>query len=571
LRTKLLAVLLLLALSVAMVAPLQAQNSPALVIDITRTVRAGQYGVVHVVDQFSVFDNGTVPASSLAFGYPRVYRQNYYFMDAKDGQGKKLPLETDINETSDFYWLRVDFAQQLTFNKTYNFTVTSVLGNMITPVTTGFEYNFSAAPVLTQDARMANVTFVAVAASNFVLPANSTYTTTTVDGLPALFREYKPWRAYSNESFFAPYGSVNQYLLDVQSQERDIMINDDGSLGVRDKFVLYNPSTAITSLTITLPEGATNVMAYDPVGAMWSTPENPGPPYQVTVSPRYSLGIRANESFTLTLTYNLPQSMYVKQLTWWGNYNLTISLLDNRDDFLTDNGTTRIITPAGVSISDLQIAAQSPIASSIQVSQNERDFTLHGVTSFHNLTVEMTVHYLPFWAGFAFVPWIFGFEVLIAAVAVVLRIRRGPELKVPVPVEKLREFVGLYDERLALSRELVVMEEDVARGGLVKHEFRRRSKVMELRLDELNKSLMEVKTELRAISSHYDELIRRIDRAEGEVAASRASMNQVRGQYRAGRMTREAYDALVNDISKRIDRAEETMETVLITLREEAR
>jgi chromosome segregation ATPase len=168
-------------------------------------------------------------------------------------------------------------------------------------------------------------------------------------------------------------------------------------------------------------------------------------------------------------------------------------------------------------------------------------------------------------------PWIVGLEVVIVAFALVMRLRRGPELAVPVPVEKLREFVGLYDERLALTRELVIMEEEVGRGGLVKHEFRRRSKVMELRLDELNKSLMEVKAELRAISQRYEELIRRIDRAETEIEGSRASLNQVRGQYRAGKTTRETYDTVTNDISKRIDKAEETVETTLITLREEAR
>ncbi len=94
---------------------------------------------------------------------------------------------------------------------------------------------------------------------------------------------------------------------------------------------------------------------------------------------------------------------------------------------------------------------------------------------------------------------------------------------------------------------------------------------MEQRLDELNKSLMQVKAELRGISPRHDELIRRIDRAEAEIDSSRASINQVRGQYRAGKTTRETYDALMNDISKRIDRAEETLETTLITLREEAR
>jgi chromosome segregation ATPase len=129
----------------------------------------------------------------------------------------------------------------------------------------------------------------------------------------------------------------------------------------------------------------------------------------------------------------------------------------------------------------------------------------------------------------------------------------------------------LYDERISLSRELVAMDEEVARGGMVKHEFRRRSKVIELRLDEINKALMAVKAEIRAISQHYDELIRRIDRAEAEIQVSRSSLNQVRAQYRAGRSTRETYDAMVNDLTKRVDRAEGTVETILITLREEAR
>jgi hypothetical protein len=82
---------------------------------------------------------------------------------------------------------------------------------------------------------------------------------------------------------------------------------------------------------------------------------------------------------------------------------------------------------------------------------------------------------------------------------------------------------------------------------------------------------MEVKAELRLVSPRYDELIRKIDSAEAEAEASRASLGQVKSQYRAAKITREAYDTVINDISKRIDRAESTVETILITLREEAR
>jgi hypothetical protein len=425
---------------------------------------------------------------------------------------------------------------------------------------------------LTQDAREANVTFVGLAGSTFVVPPNSTYRTITQAGLPSLFKQYKPWKAYSEETFYAPYRTVSQYLVDVPFVERDITLGNTGSLSVSDKYNLHNNGIVVTSLTLTLPDGATNVMAYDMVGAMWATPQTPLPPYQITVQPRYStIGVQQGENFTFTITYELPSDQYLKRLGGWGNYKVALTLVNDNADFLYDNATVRILAPTGVSISDVKTPAPSPLSYPIQYDPSKHTFSLTGVTSLNNVTVGLTLNYNPFWSAYSMLPWLVGLEFAVGACVLVVKIRRGPEVEVPVPVERLREFVGLYDERLALSRELVVMEEEVARGGLVKHEFRRRKKVMELRLDEINRSLMEVKAELRTVSPYYDELIRRIDRAEAEIAVSRASLSQVRGQYRGGKLTRETYDTMVNELTKRIDRAEETVETSLIALREQAR
>ena len=571
-KSKLVLVILVLVLFASIVAPLNAQQPQTkLTIDIFRTSTAGQYGVVHVSDRFSVYNNGSGSVSSLDFAIPRVYRDNLYYADAKDSLGKELTLEADVNQTSQLYWMRVHFSQDLVSDKNYTFTVSSVLGNMITSSVNGYEFNFTAAPILSQDVRVANVTFFVPQGSTFKLAANSTYTTVTFGGYPGLVHSYKPWKAYSSEIFSALYGAVSQYLLDLNSVQREIIIGSDGTLGVSELYHVYNPSVTIATLTITLPDGAYNVMAYDDVGAMWATPQNPASPYQVQVQPRYTVGIKTNESFTFTLTYNVPQSMYLKQLNWWGGYNLTFALLDSKDDFLYSNATVRIVGPPGMSITDFRIIPQSPVAYPIKISPDQRTFNIRGATAQTNMTFGLGFNYLPFWSAFGVLGWVAGLEVVIFAFALATRLRRGAELAVPIPVERLREFVGLYDERLALSRELVVMEEEVSRGGLVRHEFRRRRKMMEQRLDELNRSLMEVKAEIRGTSPRHEELMRRLDRAEAEIEASRASLNQVRGQYRAGKTPKDAYDTLMNNISKRIDRAEETLETTLITLREEAR
>ena len=571
-KTKFIAITLVLVLALVVAVPTHAQTPPAQVtIDIFRTAVIGQWGIVHIMDNFTVHNNGTTPATYLDFGVPTMFKGDVYYVDAKDSHGKTLAVDANVNQTSSFYWMRVHFANQLPFNSTYRFVVDSIVAHIITTAATGLLYNFTAAPVLTQDAREANVTLLGAVGSNFAVAQNSTYTQTTVAGQPALVKQYKPWKAYSTETFVGPYLTVSQYLVDVTSAERDIKIGSSGTLSILDTYNLHNYAIPVSSITITLPDGATNVMAYDVVGAMWSSPQDPGAPYQVSIAPRYGEGIRGGENFTFSISYDLPQSEYLKQVDWWGNYNLTLPMVNNREDFVFDTATVKIIAPSGVRIDNVMLPPSSPISPPTQYDPAKRQIQLQGVTTSSNVTLGVFFRYIPFWAASEFLPWLLGLEVAFAAVVLTVRVRRGPQLAIPVPVEKLREFVGLYDERISLSRELVAMEEEVARGGMVKHEFRRRTKVMELRLDEINKSLMVVKAEIREISQHYDELIRRIDRAEAEIHVSRGSLNQVRAQYRSGKSTRETYDAMVNDLTKRIDRAEQTVETILITLREEAR
>lgn len=572
-KTKLVAIALILVFIVMVAAPAHAQTAPQnLTIKISRTASIGIWGVVHINDNFTVHNSGISPVTYLDYGVPNTYRTNLRYISSTDSLGRTMTVDTNVNQASQFYWFRIHFPTPLQPNSTYSFTVTSIVSDVIATATNGLLYNYTAAPVLTQDAAEANVTLLGSIGSSFAVAPNSTYTEARVGGFPALVKQYKPWTAYSTETFVGPYLTVSQYIIDLTSFERDVILGNGGTLSVRDTYKLHNYAIPITGMTITLPSGATNVMAYDVVGAMWTVPLSPGPPYQVTVAPRYGgEGIRGGEDYTFTLAYDLPQSEYVKQLDWWGNFNLTIPMLNNHDDFVFQNSTVKIQAPRGFQIDNFILPSVNTAASPIQYDPTHEQFTLQGVTSLSNVTLAIFYRFVPFWAGFDYLPWIFGLEIVLGAVLIVTRVRRGPEPEIPVPVERLREFVGLYDERISLSRELVAMEEEVARGGMVKHEFRRRSKVMDMRLDEINKSLMEVKAEIRVISQHYDELIRRIDRAETDIQVARSSLNQVRGQYRAGKITRETYDSVTNDLTKRIDRAEGTVETIIITLREEAR
>ncbi|MBS7622298.1 hypothetical protein KEJ39_01305 [Candidatus Bathyarchaeota archaeon] len=80
-----------------------------------------------------------------------------------------------------------------------------------------------------------------------------------------------------------------------------------------------------------------------------------------------------------------------------------------------------------------------------------------------------------------------------------------------------------------------------------------------------------MKSELKTIDPRYDQIGRRLEKAESEIDALRASELQMTNQYRTGRMSRQVYESLRRDLRKRMDRAKETIDSIIVTLREEAR
>jgi hypothetical protein len=198
-------------------------------------------------------------------------------------------------------------------------------------------------------------------------------------------------------------------------------------------------------------------------------------------------------------------------------------------------------------------------------------YTLTNVTPYTDLGLSLEYTYTPFWSGSLLLTWLAIVELVVVAVIVVSKTRKPPTLKISVPSDKLKQFVELYDGRTALRLELDRMSQDLARGALNKHEYRRRRKTIEYRMTELDKALQPLKEDLKASHARYGEMIMRMEKAEAEIDANRLGEEHFKTQYRSGKMSKEAYERALNDLNKRIDKARELVETSLITLREDAR
>jgi len=429
----------------------------------------------------------------------------------------------------------------------------------------GFTFKFAPHPTLQSRAEFSNVTIILPADAQVTVPPNSTFISEKVEGKPVVFNSSRPLRPLTDTVFSFNYTSTSQRIIRCEWAERKITFDPYGGISVADTYHLKNLASDAYSIRVALPENSTQIMLYDLLGPVWK--EASAQADETTVSPRYGK-MGKEEVFTFTLQYHVEPKKYVNQMEWWGLYNFTMDLAPH-SEWIVEKFNVVITFQTGASVeweSQEPNATMKPSAFRTAMIYNFTDLRPE-----ENASIAIRYRYVSFWAAYEPLQWVFTLEILVVALAVTFRLKKKPAPSVPIPVERIRAFVELYDEKTALKLEVERMEEELARGAITKHDYRHRKRNIDLRIDEINKALTSVKTELRSIQARYDDMLRRIERAEAEADAARVSQTQVRTQYRTGKITREVYDTLTTDLNKRVDKARETIDSIIITLREEAR
>ena len=559
------AALMIIFIITAGLSAVTAQSPPDYSVKIVRFSEITGWGMVTVNDTFNVGNNSPTSLEGIPIGLPRNLTSDLKYLSARDDQNRDLTVERDVDSASSTYWFKVNFEHALAQDETYNFTVTSVYTNLLTLASGGYQFRFVTTPILQVRATSENMTIAAGSDSKFSAPGWLNLTQTPAGATVHYSGYFAPIEPYTTRSFVLNMTSTIQFVVRVPDLIREIQFNEDGSIGVSDKYDFESLGDPVTAILLKLPQNSSDVMAYDEVGQLWDTTRQ-GP--DISISPRYSSGIGTNRTFTFTLKYKLDPATYVEKINWWGTNKCKLSLLPNLRYWTVEKLQTTVVVPDGFTVRNI---SPSPSSRSQSFFYRDLRYTLTDVTPYTDLGLSFEYVYTPFWSGSLLLAWLAIIELVVAAFIVVSRRARPAGLKIPVPTDKLKQFVELYDGRTVLRLELDRMAEDLARGALNKHEYRRRRKTIEVRMGELDRALQPFKEDLKTSHARYGEMIMRMEKAEAEIEANRLGEDHFRAQYRSGKMSKEAYERALDDLNKRIDKARELVETSLITLREDAR
>ena len=540
-----------------------------------RVISTNPWGVTTVNDYVNL--NSTVPVTHLTFGIPASVSDDLRFTLAT-AQGVSLQVsKQNPTPSQNFTTLNVQFPASET---KYTFNVTTVFTSLLSYSPGANSFTFEANPFPLVDGTY-NVTSAKVTlqtgdwqSPKIPLPLNQTITGGTFTcTLPSTGSDNclnsAPLKPFNNTVWRVAFtSSATQNVLRI-SAGRLIQIFPSGSLQVTDSYNVTNLGPTLSSLAFKVPKGVSSITENYVLGLEIDQPETTPTPTvnsdgtsTVTFTPSFG-SVPFNQSFRAKIFYTLSPSTYISTSSL-GTFTVNFALFDNVQ-FYAPSLQTKIVTPSGFRLNSL--TGQVP-----QISGNQISLLASPVTPVSSLGFSMTYQLDPFWSSLSPLSWVGLVEGALAAGVLAVLSRPGAEGAISgAPSQLITKFVELYDEKSSMRLESDKMEEDLARGSLNRYDYKQRRRMLDRRMTEVDKALTPIEEQLAAAQGRYSDMIKRIERAEVELNVIKTTANDLRNQYRSGKISRDLYESLNADLIRRKQKAEQTIDTVIINLREEIR
>ena len=563
-----LSLLLLALLSTQLPSPAFAQTSctsTSCTVTVSRTITTNNWGLTFVSDQFNL-TIGASPVSQITLGIPSSLASRLRFTQAVDSQANQLrispPAVRSLPSPLVGNYSRLDIAFPSAKTGTYGFNLTSVYSDLLSFNSTSSIFSLAFEPFPLTDGTY-NVTSAQLSVKTGDWPSPKVSAIEGTFATATFTAQTKTLQKFNTTVATMTFSSTTQSILDVIAN-RTITLAQTGSIQVTDFYDITNKGHDLENIALPVPKNVQSAIASDiiPSGATLTASTAPDGSTAVTFAPRFGT-LKSGGSSSTRITYSLPTQSYLTS-KGLGRFELNFRMLDNVK-FFEPVLQTKILTPVGFRLDSLS-------GQTFTISGNQILVQVSTVTPMSNLSFTMDYQLDPFWASLSALEWA-GLAVgsIAAVVLAVGATGTGGVTVSGAPSELIGRFVELYDEKSAMRLEAEKMDEDLSRGALNRHEYKRRRRVIDLRIAELERTLAPIKDQLSKANPRYQDMIKRLERAEADIQVVRTTSADLRNQYRSGRIARELYESLISDLAKRKEKAQQTMDTIVINLREETR
>jgi len=529
---------------------------------VNHTVEVLYNGYVQINDTLRISVTGQAPEDFLiGFPYeygPHVLRCIAYNESDVFPVNLDVPLENHVG----FYGVKVNFPQ----GSPQVFTVLFVLSNnlLIHNGTAYYFLNFPAFPSLTKPADVCNV--------SIVLPENASYVTGTVNAFNYSEVNF-PAFTYNSSQITFSVADDKILVADLEELVREIRLNEFGEIEGSDTYRLTNRAELeLNFIDITLPPNASNPRAQDQFRRKMA---DPAPIDEETNRYRIALklSLKNGESALFSVRYNLQVSTSQKNE---GESTLNFSFFQHLNCYI-DQVLVIFVLPEGAKIQSFEdgligddyILARNVFQELVTIKKQ-------GIISFDTFNVALTYEYNSLWLSFRPTLWAWSLSIVGCAIAIVWKRPKAPLTRVTAPTvavslrpEHVKSFVDEYQQKTKIVLEIESLVARVRKGKIPRRRYKVQRKTLETRLGSLSRSLAESGEKMRAAGGLYADLMRQLEIAETEINEVEANIKSIEARHSRGDLSLEAYRKLLADYQRRKEKAQTTINGILLRLREE--
>ena len=354
---------------------------------------------------------------------------------------------------------------------------------------------------------------------------------------------------------------------------REIFISPWGIIRVKEEFSMQNLGKIdFYTFSFKIPKHANNLYISDDLGEILGiTIENSGTSkYQKVRINLFvnRLNMTPNSILNFKVEYNLPFENYVSQN--WLQESIKIDLLTTVYDYLGRDQTINVIIDGCYNINSITNppdAIKKSQGATILVYKS--DF----VTPVEKMLIQFTFTIDLFDMLLRPVIFILIIAIVASTFVLITKTRKKQYDKATItrefiPVNEIREFSSLYEEKNALTLEIRQAEEDTKRKKMAKKKYKNVLNKNTSKIEEIQQEIIPFKKIIIETSEVFENIIKKLDVLEAERISVKDSLSLLESRYKRGRLpSRAAYQKLSDDFKKRRKKIDRTIDKLLQQLR----
>lgn len=556
------------------------------VTEIIRNINVSSYGLVNIEDRITILNQNLNPIDSILLGIPLEHSDDLIYLKSKGIRKNALVVERNYLTFNEYEIISIYLETPLLSQESTFISIVETFKNLLNYKIQNLEQriNFTGFifPILPYKAEGTIRSAVRLPSGANALSYDQPFGMGTPLSGVILYDLINSLELAHIDPFLENMGEEKEITVIIEDNvrtsiqldeiTREIFFSPWGIIKVREEHTIHNTGKIdVISFAFKIPDDAINLFIYDELGELLgsSIGGTIGKFKEVTIDLLTNrVAIKPDSKLKYSIEYYVPVSNHFS-INWFEG-SLNLDLVSTKHKFLAINQEIKLIIEG---CGDIDYLSTPPDA----INQNsESKILIYESSQVSPLeTKEILITFSINLFNLLFRPLIIIllFAFILSSFVLIQKLRKKEERLIAlktelIPINEIREFCSLYEEKNALMLENRKAEDEAKRKKMAKKSYKNIVSKNTNKIEQIKSEIQPFKKVLIESGENFESIVKKLDILDAERVSVDDSINLLDNRYKRGKLpSRQAYQKLSDDFLKRRKKIDRTIDKYVQQLR----